>query len=318
MMRNYIFLFLFSLLNPVCIIAQQELDYNKRGDDAMSRKDYRDAKMWYEEGVADCDSYSIEKLTDIWLNNPSLRPSMRSLMNKCLNCLNVKATENDTLAVKQLVVYYREGIGTPFNAELSKYWSDRLAELRKPSVSYEDYVRQLEAQQTKNRMKFFIGYTYSMEMPYGINIGGVRNGFGWYLRFKTNMSFLKGDAECTNENGGKLTDYDSEDIYRFTGRTRTGAYAATLGAIVKCTSWLYASVGLGYGNRYLFHEYIESDFYTGNDRFTGWAKNTDSSISGVAGDCDLMFKLKSFYINAGCSTVNFKYIDLNAGIGVFF
>lgn len=317
-MRNYIFIFFLIFLNPAILIAQQDLNYNKKGDDAMRRNDYRDAKMWYEEGVANCDSYSIDRLTDIWLKSPSMRPSMRSLMNKCLNCLNVKGTENDTIAIKQLILYYKEGIGTPLNEELSSYWTEKLDELRKPKVSYEEYVRRLESQQTNNRMKFFIGYTYSMEMPYGINVGGVRNGFGWYLRFKTNMSFQNGDAECTNNNGGELVDYGSSDVYRFTNRTRTSAYAATFGAMIKCTSWLYASVGLGYGNRSLYYEYIESDLNSGNDKNAGWAKNIDSSVSGIAGDCDLIFKINSFYISAGCSTVNFKYIDLNAGVGVFF
>ena len=88
--------------------------------------------------------------------------------------------------------------------------------------------------------------------------------------------------------------------------------------MIKCTSWLYASVGLGYGNRSLYYEYIESDLNSGNDIYTGWAKNIYSSVSGIAGDCDLIFKVNSFYISAGCSTVNFKYIDLNAGVGVFF
>ena len=63
----------------------------------MKRLDYSDAKMWYEEGVSQCDAYSIDQLTTIWLSNERMRPSMRSLMNKCLNCLTVKATEDERI-----------------------------------------------------------------------------------------------------------------------------------------------------------------------------------------------------------------------------
>ena len=57
---------------------------------------------------------------------------MRSLMNKCLNCLTVSATEDDPQAIEQLVVYYREGIGTPKNEELAVYWENYREELLAP------------------------------------------------------------------------------------------------------------------------------------------------------------------------------------------
>ena len=81
---------LFCLLFPMSLFAQQQTEYNRKGDEAMKRKDYQDAKIWYEEGVGYCDAYSIDKLTEIWLTNARMRPSMRSLLNKCLNCLNVR------------------------------------------------------------------------------------------------------------------------------------------------------------------------------------------------------------------------------------
>ena len=96
---------------PLGLLAQQRTEYNRKGDEAMKRLDYSDAKMWYEEGVSQCDAYSIDQLTTIWLSNERMRPSMRSLMNKCLNCLTVKATEDDPDAISKLIIYYSEGIG---------------------------------------------------------------------------------------------------------------------------------------------------------------------------------------------------------------
>ena len=35
---------------PLGLLAQQRTEYNRKGDEAMKRLDYSDAKMWYEEG----------------------------------------------------------------------------------------------------------------------------------------------------------------------------------------------------------------------------------------------------------------------------
>lgn len=78
----------------------------------MKRLDYSDARMWYEEGVVQCDPYSIKQLTSIWLANQRMRPSMHSLMNKCRACLELMANNEDTTAISQLIIYYTEGIGT--------------------------------------------------------------------------------------------------------------------------------------------------------------------------------------------------------------
>lgn len=42
---------------PMCLLAQQKTEYNRKGDEAMKRLDYSDARMWYEEGVVQCDPY---------------------------------------------------------------------------------------------------------------------------------------------------------------------------------------------------------------------------------------------------------------------
>ena len=104
---------------PMCLLAQQKTEYNRKGDEAMKRLDYSDARMWYEEGVVQCDPYSIEQLTSIWLANQRMRPSMHSLMNKCRACLELMANNEDTTAISQLIIYYTEGIGTSKNERSS-------------------------------------------------------------------------------------------------------------------------------------------------------------------------------------------------------
>ena len=312
---------LFCLLFPLGLLAQQQTEYNQKGDEAMKRKAYQDAKIWYEEGVAYCDAYSIDKLTEIWLKNVRMRPSMRSLMNKCLNCLNIRGTEQDTTAMRQLIVYYRHGIGTPASTDLAEYWSDKLEQTRR-LVEYaqtSDATLPIDELQTsRQRMKFFIGYNYAVEAPYGLTIGAVGKRLGWSVRFKTNMSFDKHIAECNDQNGGELIDASANEIYYFTGEKKKNSYSLTAGMVVKCTDWLYTSVGVGYGDRTLLYEYNMVNPVTAETQQTGWAKHIDTSYKGVAADWDVMFKLGPIYLSTGCSTVNFKYIDFNAGVGVFF
>ena len=304
------------MMFPWAVWAQQQTEYNRKGDDALKRKDYRDAKMWFEEGVSYCDAYSIDRLTEIWLANERMRPSMRSLMNKCLNCLNVRGTEQDTTAMHQLILYYKKGIGTPTNDELAQYWTEKLTEARK-QAAYLSYAAEQEVN-PKESMSFFVGYHYSIEAPYGLTVGGMGKHLGWYVRFKTNMAFDKHTAECSDRNGGEIIGISSDQSYYFTGNKKKNSFGITAGMVIKCTDRLYTSVGLGYGSRSLLYEYRLVDQQTAKEEDAAWAKHLDASRTGVAADWDAIVKFGKFFISAGCSTINFKYVDLNAGAGVFF
>lgn len=315
-MKRFLILILFVVL-PACLIAQQRTEYNKKGDDAMKRLDYSDARMWYEEGVVRCDFYSIKQLTSLWQANPKMRPSMRSTMSKCLSCLNVMANEKDTAAISQLIVYYEEGIGTLKSEELSSYWQERLEVLRKPIEPITYAPVNQKPNKPKEPMKFFVGYAYSIESPYGLTVGGVKSRLGWFARFRTNMSFNDHDSECrgTDEFVGSVP---GDMAFHFTNKKKVNSYAGTAGLVVKCTSWLYTSVGLGYGSRELLCEYVTVDGSDYRKKEAYWAKNMDHSYSGLAADLDVMVKFGPIFVSAGCNTLNFKYVDLNAGIGVFF
>lgn len=221
---------------PMCLLAQQKTEYNRKGDEAMKRLDYSDARMWYEEGVVQCDPYSIEQLTSIWLANQRMRPSMHSLMNKCRACLELMANNEDTTAISQLIIYYTEGIGTSKNETLAQSWQDRLETLRKPvePVFYPS-ANPIKPDTPKEPMKFFIGYAYSIEAPYGLTVGGVKSRLGWFLRFKTNLGFKEYDGECrgTDEFVGPTPD----NPFYFTNKKKVNNYAGTAG-LVGCKMYI--------------------------------------------------------------------------------
>lgn len=294
---------------PLWMSAQQAY-YNKKGDDSMNRQDYSDAKMWYEEGVSQCDSYSIQRLTTIWKNNAGMRLSMRSLMNKCLNCLNVKATEKDTAAVAQLITYYKEGIGTPKNQELAAYWSNQLKKLRNTDSPTDSYVSSRRA--PAEALRFFVGYSFSPAAPFGLLVGAVGGRLGGFVRLKTNMSFLNYDE------GKAIADYTKNASYEYIDK-RANNFAGTAGLVIKCTPWLYSTVGLGYGKHDLIYKYRTYAYDDINKVTDVWCKQESDSFQGVAADLDFMVRLGSMmFVSAGCSTLNFKYVDLNAGFGIFF
>lgn len=244
-----------------------------------------------------------------------MRSSMRSLMSRCFDCLRDKATiESDTTAISQLIHYYTEGIGTQANEERARSWSNRLEELRRP-MELVSYIPPKE-KKPREPMKFFVSYAFSIEAPYGLTVGGVGERFGWYARFKTNMSFDNYTYECRGTD--EFVSYPDNTSLRFTNEKKVNSLAASAGLVVKCTPRLYTSVGLGYGKRELLCEYQTTSWDDVSIQKNDWAKNTDYSHEGVVVDLDFMVKFGSVFVSAGCNTLNFKYVDLNAGVGVFF
>lgn len=297
------------------LMAQVQADYNKKGDEAMRSQDYRKASMWYEEGVMRCDSYSIEQLTNIWKQNRAMRSSMRGLMSRCFDCLRDKATiDGDTVAMAQLVLYYRDGIGTEVNEEQADGWSKHLEKLRQPVEVFNNPTA--EKKTPREPMKFFVGYAYSIEAPYGLTVGGVGKRFGWYARFRTDFAFDDYTNECRGNE--ELITVPEDAAYRFTNNKKSNNFAGSAGLVVKCAPWLYTSIGAGYGERKLLCEYNTIPYSNSQSKETFWAKNTDHSYQGIVAELDIMVKFGSFFVSAGCNTLNFEYVDLNAGLGVFF
>jgi|GEM_PF-46203 len=326
-------LILLYLAIPILASAQQLTDYNKKGDAAMNRHDYSDAQMWYAEGVSQCDIYSIVQLTKIWRADEEIRPGMRVVMNKSLNCLNVKANNNDTTAIKQLIIFYAEGIGAQKSEDLAGHWRDKLKELTTiKSVNVDVPKANEQTPQTQQQplnkpnevsakhepipQHFFLGYSFSGQAPFGLTFGRV-GVLGWYTRLRTNGSFKDHTNECT-DSGEFSVPLSGDPAYRFTNKKKVNCFAITAGIAARFTDMLYMTAGVGYGKRDLLYEYITIDKSNINNQNSYWCKDTDSSYNGAAVEADLMLRFGSFYISGGCNTINFQYIDVNAGIGLFF
>lgn len=329
-MKKILMLVLLSV--PFFAIAQRQTEYNRKGDEAMKQMDYQIAKFWYEEGVLDCDRYSIDQLTTIWIADENMRASMEPVMNRCLTCLTEAATERkDTLAMNKLIIYYTEGIGIIPSESSATYWKEQLGQFRTPF-----YQRAtVREKKTKDPMKFFAGYHASFVAPYGIQMGAMNNTWGFYVRFRTNMSFhsdYKVECEDGDDGTGTIPELTS-GFYEFLNKDGTplpnkdakakgkvSSYIITAGFMIKAFPNTYVSIGAGYVERNVFYRYREID-PVNSDRFDfiGWAKNTDASIQGVAFDVDATVKFtKNLYGSVGCTFLDMKKATPTIGIGFAF
>ena len=305
------------LLVPLSIKAQWQTDYNRRGDEAKERKDYREAMSWYEQGVANCDRYSIIQLTEIWKVDESMRVSMRVVMNRSLRCLEGQAQENDSIAIKQLIEYYSEGIGPVKNELTANFWRERLEQLRRPPVT-ETFIPRTP----KDRMKLFAGYHASLIAPFGIQVGGIGKSIGWYVRLHSNFTFQATSYDCeVVQNQLRIPQFDNDkDFYRATGRLKETNLNGSAGIMVKTIPNLYISAGVGYWDRKYAREFVMvNDGGADIQESLNWARDKKSSMNGVTIDMDGTYVIAGrIYGTLGGSLLNFKYIYPNAGVGIFF
>lgn len=309
-----ILLLMLACCQPWCTQAQRQTEYNRKGDEALERKDYRDAKMWFEEGVfTECDRYSIDRLTTIWLEDESMHLSMRTVMSKCLNCLGEWATERDTLAIQKLILYYSRGIGTTENPVTAEYWRRQLESVRRTVYGIDEAPRT-----PYTPMRFFFGYQASVLAPFGIRAGGVAGRLGWYAEAQTNFSF-RGHTETCRTAGGHFTIEGLTGYYGYTGSRQANVMMASVGILIRALPDAYLSVGAGYWQRNLIRQYGIAD-NTGYIRETAWAKDLDASEKGLKVDlgATYFFPRNRFYATVECGLLNFQYVYPGFGVGMIF
>jgi hypothetical protein len=317
MIMNKLWMLVFCTVFPLCLAAQSNAEYNRKGDEAMKRLDYSDARLFYSEGMSYCDMYSINQLTTIWTVNEEMRTSMHILMRRCLDCLSVKATENDTTAISLLIRYYTEGIGTNPTEEMADHWMQQLEEITAPPAVEPEI--QPAIQPVRTPIRFFAGYTFSPFAPAGITIGGTGNRWGGYIRIRSNLSFQGYEAGFTGEG----PDAPKEILLKAVDR-KFNSYAVTGGMMFRYEPF-YFSLGAGYWKRDVIYKYEEvTDTGTGTGAYS-WYKKSDAPYKGIAADVDGMMAFGKCYVTAGCNLLSFTEGNnlklkayLNVGAGIFF
>ena len=322
-MRKIYILFLLASFALTVTAQGPKEDYNIQGDDAFKNLDYDAAKSWYDVGISKCDQYSVSQMTKVWFAvDGTERNLLRDIMGRCLNCLDnqVKNDNKDTVSIALLITYYKEGIGANKNDEMAMVWQQRLDGIRNPNRGGQNGQIGNYLPREKARMQFFVGYSANFLAPVGLTVGGVGQSVGWYLRFRTNLSFADFTQEYESDTQtiiGGLNNGMSLP-HKMSGK-KVNSLIATGGIMIKIDPSVYLSVGVGYCSREELYQFQSIGVVDSNPEGEFWAKKNATSYSGVAFDVDGSFRIgKSLYGSIGVSVLNLKYVYPNVGIGLFF
>ena len=137
-------------------------------------------------------------------------------------------------------------------------------------------------------------------------MAGIVAKHGAYVRFQSDFGSTSADLEC--DDTGALTSGGTGTPYYIEGSSAKSRLSITGGYLYRFAKPLYGYIGGGYGQRTLAWETVEGE----------WVKNIDHSASGIAAEIGLIGKFKGCALSLGVHTINFKYMELSAGVGFFF
>lgn len=147
----------------------------------------------------------------------------------------------------------------------------------------------------------------------GFMLGTVRT-WGWYM--KLHLSFTKSywpETSRSSSELGLVQDYSSKEmrIPAYTGKDHRFSMVMSAGFVARLVIPIYAYAGIGYGSRQLYWEAAATN---GNY----YVQMANHSYRGVAIDAGLMYDIWYIRLKTGVTTINFKYIEYDFGIGYVF
>ncbi len=126
--------------------------------------------------------------------------------------------------------------------------------------------------------------------------------FGGYLKFRSNFNSPDYTYDC-NADGTTKSGY----IWT-SGESRISKLILSVGGTVRCGEQLSACIGAGYGRRILLWE----------DSTGEWARVRGNSLSGPVVEIGALMRLSRLAIYTGVCSINFKYLDIEIGLGLNF
>ena len=156
-----------------------------------------------------------------------------------------------------------------------------------------------------------IGYSTAPQLSYGAMIGQMYKGIGWYVSGRSNFQF-NAPAELACDKQGYI---DGERPF-YTSNTSTTHYIINAGFMMNVLEKITKNkfntlgfyVGAGYGKRELQWETTDGL----------WVKYAPTSHTGFSGNIGVLGSIYGVTLNVGLNTINFKYVEVEAGIGYMF
>lgn len=156
-----------------------------------------------------------------------------------------------------------------------------------------------------------VGYSVAPQLSYGVMIGQMYKGIGWFVSGRSNFQFNTPAELACNEEG-----YIDNERPFYTGNISTTHYIINAGFMMnvleKTTKNKFNTLGFylggGYGKRELQWETTDGL----------WVKYVPTSHNGFSGNVGLFGSFYGVTLNVGLNTINFKYVEVEAGIGYMF
>lgn len=157
------------------------------------------------------------------------------------------------------------------------------------------------------------GYSATPQLSYGLMFGQLYYGMGWYVNARSNFKF-NAPAQLSCDKNGSI-----DGITPFySGNTSLSHLIVNAGFMWDIADWdgwtntrfsgLGFYVGGGYGSRELQWETEDGT----------WVKYAPTSHTGFSGNLGIFGSLFGVALNLGVNTINFKYAELEVGVGVVF
>ena len=155
------------------------------------------------------------------------------------------------------------------------------------------------------------GYSVAPQLSYGAMIGQMYKGIGWFVSGRSNFQFNTPTELACNEEG-----YIDNERPFYTGNISTTHYIINAGFMMnvleKTTKNKFNTLGFylggGYGKRELQWETTDGL----------WVKYVPTSHNGFSGNIGVFGSIYGVTLNVGLNTINFKYVEVEAGIGYMF
>lgn len=174
--------------------------------------------------------------------------------------------------------------------------------------SYECYTQNAKI---KTVVMGQMGYSVAPQLSYGAMIGQMYKGIGWYVSGRSNFQFNTPAELACNEQG-----YIDGERPFYTGNISTTHYIINAGFMMnvleKTTKNKFNTLGFylggGYGKRELQWETTDGL----------WVKYAPTSHTGFSGNIGLFGSVYGITLSVGVNTINFKYVEVEAGFGYMF
>ena len=176
--------------------------------------------------------------------------------------------------------------------------------------NYQRYVRNAKI---RTLVMGQLGYSITPQMSYGAMIGQMYNGYGWFISGRSNFNFTKPSEGLVCTEGGWIGD----ELPFYKGSTSSNwnvnvGFICDILALTLKPQNHFHSLGLYIGAGYGRYERL---WQMSDDR---WVRYAPSFTSGVSTDIGIIGSFYGVTLTVGVNTINFKYMDIEVGIGYMF